>query len=46
VERVGPRFARFTDAQLALVRDFLPMGNEFYAAQTSRIERLARRPAR
>jgi DNA-binding MarR family transcriptional regulator len=41
-EQVEPMFARFTDAQLALVRDFLRMGNEFYAVQTSRIEQLAR----
>jgi len=45
-EQVEPMFARFTDAQLALVRDFLRLGNEFYEVQTSRIERLARRAGR
>jgi DNA-binding MarR family transcriptional regulator len=42
-EQVEPMFARFTDAQLALVRDFLRLGNDFYVGQTSRIEQLARR---
>jgi DNA-binding MarR family transcriptional regulator len=42
-EQVEPMFARFTDAQLALVRDFLRLGNDFYEVQTSRIEQLARR---
>ncbi len=45
-EQVEPMFARFTDAQLAVVRDFLQLGNDFYELQTSRIERLARRPRR
>ncbi len=40
-EQVEPMFARFTDAQLAVVRDFLRLGNDFYAGQTSRIEQLA-----
>jgi DNA-binding MarR family transcriptional regulator len=41
-EQVAPMFARFTDVQLALVRDFLRLGNDFYVVQTSRIEQLAR----
>lgn len=38
-----PMFARFTDEQLAIVRDFLKLGNDFYAVQTARVEELARR---
>jgi DNA-binding MarR family transcriptional regulator len=41
-EQVEPMFARFTDAQLAVVRDFLRIGNDFYELETSRIEQLAR----
>ena len=41
-ELTGPAFARFTDEQLATVRDFLQVGNDFYAVQTTRIEQLAR----
>src|SRR5690242_18667931 len=41
-ELTGPAFARFTDEQLATVRDFLKIGNDFYAVQTARIEQLAR----
>lgn len=39
---VGPMFARFTDAELILLRDFLRASNEFYAAQIDRVERLSR----
>jgi DNA-binding MarR family transcriptional regulator len=45
-EQVEPMFARFTDADLALIRDFLRLGNDFYGVQTSRIEQLARRAVR
>jgi DNA-binding MarR family transcriptional regulator len=45
-EQVEPMFARFTDADLALIRDFLRLGNDFYGVQTSRIEQLARRTGR
>jgi DNA-binding MarR family transcriptional regulator len=45
-EQVEPMFARFSDADLALIRDFLRLGNDFYVAQTSRIEQLARRTGR
>jgi DNA-binding MarR family transcriptional regulator len=45
-EQVEPMFARFTDSHLALVRDFLRLGNEFYEVQTGRIEQLARRAGR
>lgn len=45
-EQTGPMFARFTDAELALVRDFLRMGSSFYEVQIGRIERLARRESR
>src|SRR5689334_10842713 len=41
-ELTGPAFARFTDEQLATVRDFLQVGNDFYAIQTARIEGLTR----
>ena len=41
-ELTGPAFARFTDEQLATVRDFLQVGNDFYAVQTTRIEGLTR----
>jgi DNA-binding MarR family transcriptional regulator len=46
-EQTVPMFARFTDEQLAVVRDFLRIGNDFYDVQTARIEELARgaRPA-
>ena len=46
-EATVPMFARFTDEQLAVVRDFLRIGNDFYDVQTARIEELARgaRPA-
>jgi len=42
-ELTGPLFARFSDEQLAVVRDFLRLGNDFYDVQTSRVEGLARR---
>src|ERR1700678_401166 len=42
-ELTVPMFARFTDEQLAVVRDFLRLGNDFYDVQTTRIEDLARR---
>ena len=45
-ELTVPMFARFTDEQLAVVRDFLRLGNDFYDMQTSRIEDLARRSGR
>lgn len=38
----GPRFAQYTEADLTLLRDFLRISNEFYAAQIDRVERLAR----
>jgi DNA-binding MarR family transcriptional regulator len=41
-EETGPAFTRFTDHQLATVRDFLAVGNAFYAEQTARVERLGR----
>jgi len=41
-ELTGPAFVRFTDEQLATVRDFLQVGNDFYAVQTARIEGLTR----
>jgi DNA-binding MarR family transcriptional regulator len=41
-ELTGPAFARFTAEQLATVRDFLQVGNAFYAEQTARVERLGR----
>src|ERR1700677_1946500 len=41
-EQTVPMFARFTDEQLTVVRDFLRIGNEFYDVQTARIEELAR----
>jgi DNA-binding MarR family transcriptional regulator len=41
-ELTGPAFARFTDEQLATVRDFLQVGNDFYAVQTARVEGLTR----
>ena len=41
-ELTGPAFARFTDEQLTTVRDFLQVGNDFYAVQTARIEGLTR----
>jgi DNA-binding MarR family transcriptional regulator len=37
-----PMLKPFSDEQLALVADFLRMGNEFYATQTARVEALAR----
>jgi DNA-binding MarR family transcriptional regulator len=42
-EQTVPMFARFTDEQLSVVRDFLRIGNDFYDVQTTRIEELARR---
>jgi len=45
-EQVEPMFARFSDADLALIRDFLRLGNEFYKLQTGRIEQLARQARR
>jgi len=39
---VGPTFARFTDSELTLLRDFLRTSNEFYAAQIERVEHLSR----
>jgi DNA-binding MarR family transcriptional regulator len=45
-ELTVPMFARFTDEQLAVVRDFLRLGNDFYDVQTTRIEDLARRSGR
>ena len=36
-----PMLEPFSDEQLALVADFLRMGNEFYATQTARVEALA-----
>ncbi len=45
-EQTVPMFARFTDEQIAVVRDFLRIGNDFYDVQTARIEELARRPGR
>jgi DNA-binding MarR family transcriptional regulator len=38
----GPVFARFTQAQLTVVRDFILVGNDFYAIQTDRVESLGR----
>jgi DNA-binding MarR family transcriptional regulator len=37
-----PMLAPFADEQLALVAEFLRLGNEFYAAQTARVEAMAR----
>jgi DNA-binding MarR family transcriptional regulator len=37
-----PMLEPFSDEQLALMADFLRMGNEFYATQTARVETLAR----
>jgi DNA-binding MarR family transcriptional regulator len=45
-EQARPMFARFTDAELALVRDFLALGSDFYERQISRLERLARQAGR
>ena len=45
-EHAGPMFARFSDAELALVRDFLRLGSSFYEVQIGRIEGLARRAGR
>lgn len=45
-EQTVPMFSRFTNDQLAVVRDFLRIGNDFYDVQTARIEELARRPGR
>jgi DNA-binding MarR family transcriptional regulator len=45
-EQTVPMFARFTDEQIAVVRDFLRIGNDFYDVQTARIEALAQRPER
>jgi DNA-binding MarR family transcriptional regulator len=45
-EQAWPMFARFTDAELALVRDFLRLGSSFYEVQIGRIERLAGRSGR
>jgi DNA-binding MarR family transcriptional regulator len=42
-EQTVPMFARFTNEQLAVVRDFLRLGNDFYDVQTNRVEDLARR---
>jgi hypothetical protein len=36
----APAFARFTDEQLAVMRDFLRVGSDFYEVQTARIEGL------
>lgn len=41
-EQTVPMFARFTDEQLTVVRDFLRIGNDFYAVQTARVEELSR----
>jgi DNA-binding MarR family transcriptional regulator len=41
-EQAGPRFAKYTDAELALLRDFLRASNEFYGAQIDRVEGLSR----
>ena len=45
-EQTVPMFARFSREQLAVVRDFLRLGNDFYDVQTTRIEDLARRSGR
>jgi hypothetical protein len=37
---------RFTDTDLAMIRDFLRLGNDFYERQISRIEQLSRRAGR
>jgi DNA-binding MarR family transcriptional regulator len=39
-ELAAPAFARFTDEQLAVMRDFLRVGSDFYEVQTTRIEGL------
>jgi len=39
-EQTVPMFERFSTEQLAVVRDFLRLGNDFYAVQTARIEKL------
>jgi DNA-binding MarR family transcriptional regulator len=41
-EQTVPMFERFTGEQLAVVRDFLRLGNDFYEVQTARIEKLAK----
>jgi DNA-binding MarR family transcriptional regulator len=38
-----PMLEPFSDEQVALLADFLRMGNEFYATQTARVEALAQR---
>lgn len=38
----GPRLGKYTDAELALLGDFLRTSNEFYAAQIDRVEGLSR----
>ncbi len=45
-ELAGPMLARFTDDDLAMIRDFLRLGNDFYERQISRIEQLSRRAGR
>jgi DNA-binding MarR family transcriptional regulator len=40
--QAGPMFGRFSDDQLATLRDFTRLGNEFYAEQIARVEALAR----
>ena len=45
-EQTVPMFARFTEEQIAVVRDFLRIGNDFYDVQTARIVVLARQPGR
>jgi DNA-binding MarR family transcriptional regulator len=41
-EQTVPMFGRFSDEELAVVRDFLRIGNDFYAVQTARVEELSR----
>jgi DNA-binding MarR family transcriptional regulator len=40
--QAGPMFARFSVDQLATLRDFVRIGNDFYAEQIARVEALAR----
>lgn len=44
--QAGPMFGRFTDEQLATLRDFVRIGNEFYTEQIARVEALARETCR
>jgi len=44
--QAGPMFGRFTDEQLATLRDFVRIGNEFYTEQIARLEALARETRR